>query len=215
MPPLSVITADEAPVALGVSTVQARKKLLSVIDGVIQDAVNQKLDFQSSATAAGRCSADWPILACAFVLILAFALGPRSLAVLATVVILVLNAALNAWLRSRIAAQKESEITDTAQAVVGNFMRLKGSAGPDLGPADCDISMEQPNRSVTTVPAYRDGLWQRVPTHLLVSGDIIALQEGEPAPAKARLLPLPTAVDGEKAEPSSAFGAAASRRFLE
>ena len=58
------------------------------------------------------------------------------------------------------------------------------------------VSLCQGSSTVSLYPVYRNGIWQRVPTLLLVKGDIIALGTGDLAPGKVEQLGLHAGASG-------------------
>lgn len=136
-----------------------------------------------------------PIISCELVFILSSALGLPSLLIsglVISIIILAFASIINYFIVSRILNTKRREVSSEVKLILDDYKRwidtCEGFDNSYTNNQQNAIILGYPHVSV--VSCYRNGLWQRIPTLLLVEGDIIALMGGDITPGSCvTLLP--------------------------
>lgn len=136
-----------------------------------------------------------PIISCELVFILSSALGLPSLLIsglVISIIILAFASIINYFIVSRILNTKRREVSSEVKLILDDYKRwidtCEGFDNSYNNNQQNAIILGYPHVSV--VSCYRNGLWQRIPTLLLVEGDIIALMGGDITPGSCvTLLP--------------------------
>jgi hypothetical protein len=101
--------------------------------------------------------------------------------------VLILVAFGNLWLKVARQLRKRYVLERKVRKALDEYREEMQSFQPDEGNMDTFKPLLL-KPSVSTVPTFRDGKWRNTPTNLIVKGDLVALTDGEAAPANCHML---------------------------
>ena len=182
---------------LGLSTIEARKRLVSILMDVLQE-------YQSNAESKSHNSSSFKsiwntrgvislLCLCALFRTIALLVVVQSqhlFSEIIEVVVLLISAGSHLGLDTLQSQRQQKEALERIQCVVESIQeQLKLEKHEPLsGNTSSQRERVILSPTPTLIAVYRDSIWQRVSKNLLVAGDIIALMSGDLAPGEIELL---------------------------
>ena len=180
----------------GISFPVARTCVIDTLHGEIRDHLHRRAELESHRCRNGFIPFGQIIVpSIVFCIIMAFTVGfsnHRSdfiVGLLCSICILVITTMATVTACHHYRENMHSEVVDEIKRIVCDYLDELESAIPQgNASAEADVLSGNPHVSIVTV--YRNTKWQRIPSLLLVEGDIIALMGGDVTPGQVQeLLP--------------------------
>ena len=101
--------------------------------------------------------------------------------------VIVLVGVFTAWICYRHMYNADSDVEHELKRILCEYLGALEAVPPSAVP-ETDSALKAGNSHMSIVTVYRNMLWQRIPSLLLVQGDIIALMAGSVTPGKVQEL---------------------------
>jgi len=167
---------------VGVSFVNARDILVNAVES----ALSSNHQCQHVPETSDRLFMVWMPLASSILLAIAAALDDTFLAGrVFSLVLLSVSVILNLYVTKRYNETESEELRNQLSDIISQYTAsIAAHSNVEHEQMKTPKMINSGHAHVSIVAVYRDGHWQRIPTLLLVEGDIIALMAGDITPGE-------------------------------